>query len=99
MTTDTSTATISVFAITPTSGHGDLLALADVELVLDGVVVVLHGVQIRANADKTEIALPRYRAPDGTWKAAVSLPDEVCRPMGDAVIAAGIEVGILRQRM
>ena len=96
---ETSTAKISVLAVTPTPGHGDLLALADVELLLDGVSLILHGVQIRTNADKTEIVLPRYRAPDRSWKAAISLPDEVREPMGDAVIVAGLEAGILRQRI
>ncbi|CUW40788.1 protein of unknown function [Magnetospirillum sp. XM-1] len=57
-------------------------SIADVELILDGVSLVIHGVQVRADASKTEITLPNYRAPDGSWKAAVTLPNEVLGPMG-----------------
>ena len=46
----------------------------------------------------TEVTLPRYRAADGSWKAAVSLPEELKGSMGDVVLAAGIEQGILKQR-
>lgn len=96
---DTGTATISVVGLIPTPNHGDLLALADVEVTFDGVSVVVHGVQLRADGKRTEVRLPQYRAPDGAWKAAISLPDEVRGPMGDAVIAAGLELGLLRERV
>ncbi len=96
--TSTTTATISVLDVYPVNGHRDLLALADVELLLDGVPIVLHGVQVRADANRTEIALPKYRCTNGSWRAAVSLPEEVRGVMGDAVIAAALEKGILRER-
>ncbi|OAN50317.1 hypothetical protein A6A04_02660 [Paramagnetospirillum marisnigri] len=95
---DTTTIHISVLNVIPLRGSGNLLGLADVEVLLDGVEIILHGVQICATADRTEVRLPKYRAPDGNWKPAITLPDEVKGPMGDAVIAAGIEAGILRQR-
>jgi stage V sporulation protein G len=91
---ETSTATISVLQVTPIHA-GRVLALADVELILDGVSLVIHGVQVRADASKTEITLPNYRAPDGSWKTAVTLPDEVRGPMADVVIAAAMEAGLL----
>ncbi|CAA7620434.1 conserved hypothetical protein [Candidatus Terasakiella magnetica] len=94
---ETSTATISVIQVTAINA-GRVLALADVELVLDGVPLVIHGVQVRADASKTEITLPNYRAPDGSWRAAVTLPDEIRGPMGDAVIAAAMEAGLLVER-
>jgi stage V sporulation protein G len=93
---ETSTATISVLQVTPIHA-GRVLALADVELMLDGVSLIIHGVQVRADASKTEITLPNYRAPDGSWKTAVTLPDEIRGPMGDAVIAAAMEIGILME--
>jgi stage V sporulation protein G len=31
--------------------------------------------------------------------AAITLPDEVKGPMGDVVIAAGIEAGVLREKV
>ena len=94
---ETSTATISVQKITAIHA-GRVLALADVELILDGVSLVIHGVQVRADACKTEITLPNYRAPDGSWKTAVTLPDEVRGPMADVVIAAAMEAGLLVEK-
>jgi stage V sporulation protein G len=94
---ETSTATINVLNITSVHA-GRLLALADVELLIDGVAIVLHGVQVRADGSKTEITLPNYRAPDGSWRTAVTLPEEVRGPMGDAVMAAGLEAGLLMEK-
>lgn len=96
--TDTATIEIRVLSITPISNASRLLALADVSVILDGVELVIHGVQVRAGADKTEITLPTYRAPSGEWKTAITLPDEVRQPMGDAVIAAALELGLLKER-
>jgi stage V sporulation protein G len=95
---ETTTIQISVLNVIPLRGSGNLLGLADVEVLLDGVEIILHGVQICATSHRTEIRLPRYRAPDGNWVAAISLPEELKGPMGDAVIAAGIEAGILSER-
>ena len=75
-----------------------MLALADIEIVIDGVALAIHGIQVRADANGTEVALPRYRAPNGEWKTAVTLPEELKGPMGDAVLAAGIEAGVLAER-
>jgi len=93
------TAIITVINITQVANAGRLLALADVAILLDGVEIVVHGVQVRADGDGAEVRLPNYRGPNGQWMAAVTLPEEVCGPMGDAVLAAGIEAGILRERM
>ena len=95
----TTTVQITVLHLVPTQGRGNLLALADVEVLLDGVSIILHGVQVCATSERTEVRLPKYRAPDGTWMAAISLPDGVKGPMGDAVIAAGIEAGVLREKL
>ncbi|KIL96880.1 MAG: hypothetical protein HY055_14385 [Magnetospirillum sp.] len=95
---DTTIATITVQRITPIKNAGKLLALADVETVIDGVALVIHGVQVRADGDKTEIALPRYRAPNGEWQTAITLPEEVREPMANVVIAGAIEIGLLKQR-
>ena len=95
----TTTVQITVLHLVPTQGRGNLLALADVEVLLDGVSIILHGVQVCATSDRTEVRLPKYRGVDGTWRAAISLPDEVKGPMGDAVMAAGIEAGVLREKV
>jgi stage V sporulation protein G len=96
---DTALARIAVLSVASVSGAGRLLALASVELDVDGVAIVLHGVQVRADGEKTEIALPHYRNSQGAWKPAVTLPTEVRGPMGEAVIAAGLEAGILKDRV
>lgn len=93
----TATATITVLGISPVRA-GRLVALADVALVLDGVEVVIHGVQVRADAGQTEVTLPTYRCPSGEWRPAVTLPEEVRGPMGDAVMVAGLEAGLLREK-
>jgi len=95
---DTTTAVITVLKVSPVYNAGKLLALADVELVLDDVPLVIHGVQVRADGDGTAITLPKYRSPSGEWTTAITLPDEVRGPMGDMVIAAGIEAGLLKER-
>ena len=95
----TTTVQITVLHLVPTQGRGNLLALADVEVLLDGVSIILHGVQVCATSERTEVRLPKYRGADGNWVAAITLPDEVKGPMGDAVMAAGIEAGVLREKV
>ena len=95
----TTTVQITVLNLAPMRGRGNLLALADVEVLIDGVSTILHGVQVCATSERTEVRLPKYRAPDGNWVAAITLPDEVKGPMGDAVMAAGIEAGVLRKKV
>jgi stage V sporulation protein G len=95
---DTVSITVSVTNLTKLTNAGKLLGLADVAILLDGIEILLHGVQLWADAGKTEVRLPKYRAPDGTWQSAVSLPEELKGPMGDTVIAAGLEAGMLRSK-
>lgn len=93
----TSTATITVLSISPIHS-GQLLALADVELVIDGIDLVICGVQVRGTAQHSEIRLPTYRAPDGSWKSAILLRDEIKAAMGAAVEEAALGAGILKRR-
>ncbi|WP_231849078.1 hypothetical protein [Paramagnetospirillum magneticum] len=95
-TTDTTSVTVSAIHITHLMNAGKLRALADVEVVFDGVVMVIQGVQVRADGKSTKVSLPKYRASDGSWKAAIILPDEIKNAISDTVIAAGLEAGILR---
>lgn len=89
-----SQAVITVLKIAPVQA-GKLLALADVEIVLDDVPLIIHGVQVRADSHGTEVTLPRYRAPNGEWRTAITLPEEVKDTMGDMVIAAAMDIGHL----
>jgi hypothetical protein len=75
--------------------RGKLIALASVEVEIDGVAIVLHGIQaLRTEAPGTRVELPKYRDARGVWRAAVSLPDEVPRAIGGAVLEALIERGL-----
>lgn len=78
-----------------------ILALADVELSVDGIAFVLHGVRVSrvllpGGQSGTAVDLPMYRSPAGDWKPALSLPDELRRPIADAVLARCCELGITR---
>lgn len=79
-----------------------LIALASVELVIDGVALALHGLQVQrgqqAGTEATAVTLPRYRSAAGDWRSAVTLPDELRRPIADAVLAACLELGLVRER-
>ena len=65
--------TATVLQVQPVA-KGKLLALASVELVLEGVPLVLHGVQVNrtrhpvTGEEATGVDLPRYRATDGIWR-------------------------------
>jgi hypothetical protein len=55
------------------------LALASVEIDIDGVLLVIHGVQaIRVLPMGTRIDLPMFRDESGVWRRAITLPDEIC---------------------
>jgi stage V sporulation protein G len=90
--------TVTALSITPTFGSAKLIATADVAISIDGVEFIIHGVHVRADGFGTRVGLPRYRDASGEWLSAITLPDEIRAPMGDAVMAAGIEAGILKER-
>jgi stage V sporulation protein G len=89
---------ITVLSVTPTRA-GKLLALASVELVIDGVPLTIHGIQaLRVDPIGTKIELPKFRASTGEWQTAICLPDDLHGPIGDIVRDALAEHGLaLRQ--
>jgi stage V sporulation protein G len=95
-TMDTASVTVKAISITHVKNAGKLRALADVEVAFDGVEMIIQGVQVRADGKSTEVSLPTYRAPDGSWRAAIILPEEIKGAISDTVIAAGLEAEILR---
>ena len=82
---------------------GRVVALASAMLSIDGIGFVLHGLQVVHVTDPATgrpalgVDLPRYRGPDGTWKQAVELPQELKKPLGDAVLAQCLAQGIVRR--
>ena len=81
-----STVSITVLSIKPVK-FGKTFALASVEVDIDGVLLVIHGVRaMRAQPMGTRIDLPVYRDENGVWRRAITLPDEISGPIGKAVL-------------
>ena len=77
----------------------DLFALVDVEVLIGGVAFDILGVQARREpGDRTSVRLPTFKDADGAWRPAIGLPDEVCRPLADAVLAFLVEEGLAKRR-
>jgi stage V sporulation protein G len=65
---------------------GRLLALAEVEIVVDGVGISLHGVRVVKTAPRSRgVQAPAYRH-DGVARPAVTLPPELARAVANAVL-------------
>jgi hypothetical protein len=77
---------ITVQSVKPVK-FGRIFALASVEVDIDGVLVVVHGVRaIRVHPIGTRIDLPMFRDENGAWRHAITLPDEISGPIGRAVL-------------
>jgi stage V sporulation protein G len=81
-------------AITPVHGAGRLLAVADVVVEIAGVTIEINAVRVEQDPAGTAVRLPL----DRQGRPLVVLPEEVREALGDTVLAAGIEVGILKER-
>ena len=83
--------------------RGRVLALASAELVVDGVAFVVHGLQVVHGRDAmtgreaTGVELPRFRDPRGVWCPALDLPEELRKPLGDAVLERCCALGITKR--
>ena len=73
--------TIVTFTVTDVErvrGAGRLVALAKVELELDGVVLVMQGVRVMRQRDRITTQAPRFRDPrTGELLPALIVPDEL----------------------
>jgi hypothetical protein len=71
---------------------GKLIALASVEIDIDGIVLVVHGFQVVRVASPmgmvTEVQPPRFRDVMGVWRRAITLPDELKMPIARTVMEA-----------
>ena len=98
---ETTSVVCRVLEVQPVRGDR-LIGLASVELVIAGVALTLHGLQVQrgqqGGAEATAVTLPRYRPAGGDWRSAIPLPDELRRPIADAVLAACLELGLVRER-
>lgn len=74
----TATVTFVVTGLERLSGAGRLVALATVEIDLEGVVIVVQGVQVIRHRGRITTQAPRFRNPrTGVWMPAVILPHEL----------------------
>ena len=94
----TAPASITVLSVTPIR-VGKLVALAAVEVDIDGVAIEIHGIRaMHVPPAATRIEVPTYRDAAGRSRAAIVLPEEVCGPIGDAVLDRLVELGLAVRR-
>jgi stage V sporulation protein G len=99
---DTALVAVTVLDV-QTVQKGQIIALASVEIELDGVAFTVNGLQVVRTRDPssgreaTGVALPRYRAPDGEWKPAIDLPDELREPITMAILERCCDRAITRR--
>jgi hypothetical protein len=66
---------------------------------VDGIMIEIHGIRAtRTSTGATRVELPTFRDTTGQSRAAIVLPEEVYRPIGDAVLEVLIERGIAKRR-
>ena len=74
----TTTVNFTVTGIERVRGAGRLVALAQVELELDGVVLVMQGVRVMRQGGRITTQAPRFRDPrTGDWIPALIMPAEL----------------------
>ncbi len=74
-------------------------AFVDAEMEVDGVRFRISGIQARhVTAAGTSVHLPCYRDIDGTWRAAIDLPDEVRDALASSVLEFLLEQGVASRR-
>lgn len=89
----TTTVNFTVTEVEWVRGCGRLVALASVELELEGVVLTMQGIRVMRQGRRFTTEAPRYRNPStGTWLPAVIVP----RELGQAI--AGELQAILSRR-
>ncbi|MFN8924437.1 MAG: hypothetical protein ACK5WM_02680 [Rhodospirillales bacterium] len=93
--------TAELFALRPVRA-GRIIAFADVRILVAGVEFVVNGVQVSRARDTsgreaTSVTVPTYRDEGGRWVAAIELPDELRKPLGDTVLEACVERGLCRR--
>ena len=90
---------ITVVAVRQFAGRS-IFAFIDVELVIAGVSLTIHGIQARhVTPHGTSIHLPTYRAEGNAPRVAVTLPPELFTTLGDLVLEDLVARGIAKPRV
>jgi hypothetical protein len=78
----TTTVSFTVLGVEPVRGAGRLIALAKVELELDGVILIMQGVRVVRMGNGILTEPPKFRDPrTGDWLPALIVPAE----LGEAI--------------
>jgi stage V sporulation protein G len=78
----TTIVSFTVLGIEPVRGAGRLIALASVEIELDGVILIMQGVRVVRMGDGILTEPPKFRDPrTGDWLPALIVPAE----LGEAI--------------
>jgi DNA-binding cell septation regulator SpoVG len=75
-----------------------LFALVDVEVQVAGLSFKIIGVQVRHGSNGLSACLPTHRDVNGAWKPVVEMPEELLRPLGNAVMEFIAEEGLAKRR-
>jgi len=94
----TTPVSITVLSVSPMRA-GKLFALAAVEIDIDGILIEIHGIRaMHVPPAATRIELPTFRDAAGRLHSAITLPEEVRGPIGDAVLSQLVELGLAVRR-
>jgi hypothetical protein len=78
----TTIVSFTVLGVEPVRGAGRLIALARVELELDGVILIMQGVRVVRMGNGVLTEPPKFRDPrTGDWLPALIVPAE----LGEAI--------------
>jgi len=87
--TDTASASFEVLGVEPVRGAGRLVGLAIVRVELEGVELVLQGVQVLRTPAGLTVQAPTFRHPKhGCSVPSVILPPELRDAIGAEVLAS-----------
>lgn len=90
------TVTLTMLSVSPVWTDKPL-ALASVEIDIDGVLIEVHGIlAAHVRPAGVQIELPMYQDGAGMFRPAVTLPDEVRRCIGDALVEALNQRGVAK---
>jgi stage V sporulation protein G len=94
---DLGTVSITVVSVAPARAK-NLFAFASIEIDIDGIPIGVHGIRAtQVGSEAVAIELPKFRDADGRWRTAITLPEEVYRPLGKAVLDELVERGLTRR--
>jgi hypothetical protein len=84
---DTVPVSVTVLRLDHGGGQRGLLALAEVEIAIEGIAFTLHGVRVISTGPRSRCAAtPCHRIANGRLADTITLPPELARAVGNAVL-------------